>query len=103
MGKKHASEQIAKWIFTVFAIVAIVAVCSITVYMIKIGTPALFEVGVIDLLFGTEWKPTADEPAFGIFYVILTSIFGTAAALLIGVPIGILTAVFLAEIGNKNW
>ncbi|MBQ7934500.1 MAG: phosphate ABC transporter permease subunit PstC [Lachnospiraceae bacterium] len=102
MGKKHASEQIAKWIFTVFAIVAIVAVCSITVYMIKIGTPALFEVGVIDLLFGTEWKPTADEPAFGIFYVILTSIFGTAAALLIGVPIGILTAVFLAEIGNKK-
>ncbi|MBQ8625649.1 MAG: phosphate ABC transporter permease subunit PstC [Agathobacter sp.] len=102
MGKKHASEQIAKIIFTVFAIVAIVAVGSITVYMLKIGTPALLEVGVIDLLFGLEWKPTADEPAFGIFYVILTSIFGTAASLFIGVPIGILTAVFLAEIGNKR-
>ncbi len=102
MEKRHASERIAKWIFTIFAIVAIVAVGSITVYMIKIGTPALFEVGVIDLLFGTEWKPTAAEPSFGIFYVIFTSIFGTVAALLIGVPVGVLTAVFLAEIGNKR-
>lgn len=102
MEKRHASERIAKWVFTIFAIVAIVAVGSITVYMMKIGTPALLEVGVIDLLFGTEWKPTAAEPSFGIFYVILTSIFGTVAALLIGVPVGVLTAVFLAEIGNKR-
>lgn len=102
MGNKHISEKIAKVVFTIFAIVAIVAVCSITVYMIKIGTPALLEVGVIDLLFGTEWKPTAAEPAFGIFYVILTSVLGTVMALLIGVPIGVLTAVFLAEIGNKK-
>lgn len=102
MGNKHISEKIAKVIFTIFAIVAIVAVCSITVYMIKLGTPALTQVGVIDLLFGTEWKPTAAEPAFGIFYVILTSIVGTFLSLLIGVPIGILTAVFLAEVGNKK-
>lgn len=102
MEKKRASERIAKWIFTVFAIVAIVAVGSITVYMIKIGTPALSKVGVIELLFGTEWKPTADNPSFGIFYVIFTSIFGTMAALLVGVPIGVLTAIFLAEIGNKK-
>lgn len=102
MGNKHMSEKFAKVIFTIFAIVAIVAVCSITVYMISLGTPALLEVGVIDLLFGTEWKPTAAEPAFGIFYVILTSIFGTVMALLIGVPIGLLTAVFLAEVGNKR-
>ena len=77
MEKKHMSETIAKAIFTIFAIVAIVAVCSITVYMIRLGTPALLEVGVIDLLFGTEWRPTAAEPTFGIFYVILTSILGT--------------------------
>lgn len=102
MGKKHVSETIAKVVFTIFAIVAIAAVCSITVYMITLGTPALLEVGVIDLLFGTEWKPTAAEPAFGIFYVILTSIAGTVMALLIGVPIGLLTAVFLAEVGNKK-
>ena len=102
MGKKHISEAIAKVIFTIFAVVAIIAVCSITVYMIKIGTPALFKVGVLDLLFGTEWKPTADNALFGIFYVILTSFFGTAMALFVGVPIGLLTAVFLAEVGNKR-
>ncbi len=102
MGNKHMSEKIAKVLFSVFAIVAIVAICSITVYMIRLGTPALFEVGVIDLLFGTEWKPTAAEPVFGIFYVILTSIFGTVLSLLVGVPIGLLTAVFLAEVGNKK-
>ena len=102
MEKKHMSEQIAKVMFTLFAVVAIVAVCSITVYMIKLGTPALFEVGVFDLLFGTEWKPTAVNAMFGIFYVILTSILGTVMSLLIGVPIGIFTAVFLAEVGNKK-
>lgn len=102
MGKKYMSESIAKIMFTICAIAAIIAVCSITVYMIKIGTPAFAEVGVIELLFGTEWKPTAEEPAFGIFYVILSSVFGTVMALLVGVPIGILTAVFLAEIGNKK-
>ena len=102
MAKKHLSESVAKIIFTVFAIVAIVAVCSITVYMIKLGAPALFEVGVPDLLFGTEWKPTAANAMFGILYVILTSILGTVMSLLVGVPIGVLTAVFLAEVGNKK-
>lgn len=99
---KNNVEKIAKWIMTVFAIVAVLAVFSITVYMIAIGTPALTKVGVIELLFGTEWKPTAETPAFGIFYVILTSIVGTVAALLIGVPIGVLTAVFIAEVGHKK-
>lgn len=99
---KNSVEKIAKWIVTIFAVVAVAAVFSITVYMIAIGTPALTKVGVIELLFGTEWRPTAAEPAFGIFYVILTSVVGTIAALLIGVPIGVLTAVFIAEVGNKK-
>lgn len=102
MGKRYMSETIAKVVFTIFAIVAIIAVCSITIYMVKLGTPALFEVGVLDLLFGTEWKPTAGSPVFGILYVILTSLLGTVMALVIGVPIGVLTAVFLAEVGNKK-
>ena len=102
MGKKYMSETIAKVIFTILAVVAIVAVCSITIYMVKLGAPALFEVGVPDLLFGTEWKPTADSPAFGILYVILTSLFGTVMSLVIGVPVGVLTAVFLAEVGTKK-
>lgn len=99
---KNIVEKIAKWVMILFAVVAIVAVFSISVYMIAIGTPALTEVGVIELLFGTEWAPTAEEPAFGIFYVILTSLVGTVAALLIGVPIGVFTAIFIAEVGNKK-
>lgn len=66
--------------------------------MIISGTPALFKVGIVDILFGTVWKPEAAVPAFGILYVILTSIAGTALAILIGVPIGVMTAVFLAEV-----
>ena len=99
---KSNVEKIAKWVMNLFAIVAVVAVFSITAYMIAIGTPALTKVGVIELLFGTQWKPTAEMPTFGIFYVILTSVVGTIAALLIGVPVGVLTAVFIAEIGNKK-
>ena len=59
---------------------------------------ALFKVGILDILFGSVWKPTADPASFGILYVILTSIVGTFLAILIGVPIGVLTAIFLAEV-----
>ena len=89
-------EEIAQVIFTLCAFLAILAVISITVYMVINGTPALFQVGIREILFGTAWKPTAENPSFGILYVILTSIIGTALAVLLGVPIGILTAVFLA-------
>ena len=99
---KHIVETIAKVIFLVCAAVAIVAVLSITVYMFAKGTPALAKVGVIDLLFGTVWQPTAATPSYGILYIILTSIIGTAVASLIGVPMGILTAVFITEVANKK-
>ena len=95
--KKSTAERIAQIVFTVCASFTILAVLSIMVYMIANGTPALFEVGIKELLFGTVWKPTAAEPEYGIFYVILTSVVGTFMAILLGVPIGILTAVFLAE------
>ena len=77
---------------------AVVAVFSITLYMIISGTPALFKVGVPEILFGTVWKPTGNPASFGILYVILTSIVGTFLAILIGVPIGLFTAIFLAEV-----
>lgn len=95
---KSRIERIAQTVFTVCAFFAVLAVFSITIYMIMNGTPALAKVGVTDILFGTVWRPTAAEPSFGILYVILTSIIGTALAILIGVPIGVLTAVFLAEV-----
>lgn len=99
---KSAVEEIAQVIFTLCALLAILAVISITVYMVINGTPALFQVGIREILFGTAWKPTAENPSFGILYVILTSIIGTALAVLLGVPIGILTAVFLAETAPRK-
>ena len=99
---KSAVEKTAKIIFTVCAFFAILAVFSITLYMIINGTPALFQVGLGEILFGTVWEPTAEDPAFGILFIILTSIIGTALAILIGVPIGVLTAVFLAEVAPKK-
>lgn len=95
-------EEIAQVIFILCAFLAILAVISITVYMVINGTPALFQVGIREILFGTAWKPTAENPSFGILYVILTSIIGTALAVLLGVPIGILTAVFLAETAPRK-
>ena len=97
-GSTSAVEHAAQIIFTVCGFFAVLAVASITIYMIISGTPALFKVGIVDILFGTVWKPEAAVPAFGILYVILTSIAGTALAILIGVPIGVMTAVFLAEV-----
>lgn len=99
---KTVVENVAQAIFTVCASFAILAVASITLYMIISGTPAIFKVGLKEILFGTVWEPTAAEPKYGILYVILTSIVGTALAILIGVPIGILTAVFLAEVADKR-
>lgn len=99
---KSAVERTAEIIFLVCAVVAIAAVVSITGYMLAKGTPALAKVGVADLLFGTVWQPTAADPSYGILFIILTSIAGTAAAILIGVPIGLLTAVFIAEVSDKR-
>ena len=101
-SKKSIVELIAKIIFLVCAVVAIAAVLSITVYMIIKGTPALERVGVADLLFKTVWAPTANPASYGILYIILTSIVGTAAAVLIGVPVGLMTAVFITEVANKK-
>lgn len=102
-NKKAAVETAAQIVFTVCALFACAAVFSITLYMLISGTPALFKVGIKEILFSTVWAPTAAEPKFGILYVILTSVIGTALAILIGVPVGILTAVFLAEVAPKKF
>lgn len=96
------AERLARALLLVCAVVAIFAVCAITLYLFAKGLPALHKVGVGELLFGTVWKPTAAEPSFGIAYIILSSIVGTAASVLLGVPIGLLTAVFLTEVSGKT-
>lgn len=102
--KKHQPpvEQAARVTVTVCAFFAVLAVVSITFYMIWKGTPALFEAGIADILFGTVWQPSAAEPSFGILYIILTSLAGTVLAILLGVPVGLFTAVFLAEVAPKR-
>lgn len=99
---KSAVERAAEIIFTACGLLAVVAVFSITLYMIISGTPALFKVGVPEILFGTVWKPTGNPASFGILYVILTSIVGTFLAILIGVPIGLFTAIFLARLRRRR-
>lgn len=96
---KSGVEKVAKIIFTICAVTAIFAVAAIAIYMIISGTPAIFKVGIKEILFSSQWRPASStDPAYGIAHVILTSIVGTSLAVLIGVPIGVLTAVFLAEV-----
>ena len=102
MRRKAFIEKTANIIFLICAVIAIFAVCAITFYMFIKGTPALKQVGVTDLLFGSVWQPAAENPSYGILYIILSSLVGTASAILIGVPIGLLTAVFLSEMAGKR-
>ena len=74
------------------------AVSYTHLYLIVSGLPAIREIGLVDFLFGTEWASTAAEPKFGILPFILTSIYGTAGAIVLGVPVGFMTAVFLAKV-----
>lgn len=96
----EGGEQLAQSIFLVFACVSVGSVVIITVYMIVSGAPAIAEIGLSNFLFGTEWKP--NKEVFGILPLILSSIAGTAGAILIGVPIGILTAIFLSETAHPR-
>ena len=95
-------ERLAKGIVTGCASVSIFAICSITIYMILKGVPALFKVGPLELLFGTVWRPTGSNPSYGILYIILSSLLATLCSVGIGVPIGVMSAVFLTEIANKK-
>ena len=99
---KTSVEKAAHVVFTTCAFAAVVAVFSITLYMIISGVPAIFEVGLKEILFSTEWKPSAADPKYGILYVILTSIVGTFLAIIIGVPIAIGTAIFLADVAPRK-
>lgn len=98
--RRPSAEGAAKAVFTFCGFVAVFAAASMTLYLIVKGVPALCKVGWKEILFSGEWKPVAEDPAYGILYIILTSVFGTGLAVLMGVPMGILTAVFLAELAG---
>ena len=89
-------------IFGVCAFFAVLAVGAIFLYMLVNGIPAIRHLGLKNILFGTVWKPVAENPEYGILYIILTSLLGTVLAALAGVPIGVLTAVYLAEVAEPG-
>lgn len=95
-------ECVMAAVFLVCGVIAVAAVFAICVYMFVSGVPAITKIGITEMLFSTVWKPTAADPQFGILYIILTSVVGTMMAIIIGVPIAVLTAVFLAEIAPKR-
>lgn len=92
-----ALETVMRTLFTVCGLVAVAFVVIITVFLLISGVPAIREIGFADFMFGTKWASTAAEPSFGILPFILTSVYGTFGAILIGVPIGILCAVFMTK------
>lgn len=102
MKVKKTIERIMNGLFFLCGMVAVISVIAITLYMIICGVPAIKEIGIKDFLFGKVWKSTAKEPLYGILPFILTSIYGTIGAVIIGVPIGLFTAIFLAKIANKK-
>ena len=98
----HLLEHIIHGVFLILGLVTVGCVLMITVYLVISGVPAIKEIGLVDFLFGETWASTAAEPAYGILPFILTSIYGTAGAIVIGVPIGFLTAVYLAKSAPKR-
>ena len=100
--KSNLLEHIVHSIFLILGLITVACVLVITVYLVVSGIPAIKEIGLIDFLFGEKWASTAAEPTYGILPFILTSVYGTAGAILIGVPIGFLTAVYLAKAAPKK-
>lgn len=94
---KRLLENTMHGIFLVLGLITVACVLLITVYLVVSGLPAIREIGLVPFLFGTKWDSTAAEPSFGILPLILTSVYGTAGAIVLGVPVGFLTAVYLAK------
>lgn len=99
---KRVLEAVIHGIFLVLGLITVGCVLLITVYLVISGLPAIREIGLIDFLFGKTWASTAAEPSYGILPFLLTSIYGTAGAIVLGVPVGFLTAVYLAKVAPSR-
>lgn len=102
MKKNQLLEKIIHGVFLILGLITVGCVLLITVYLVISGLPAIQKIGLTDFLFGTQWASTASDPKYGILPFILTSIYGTAGAIVIGVPIGFLTAVYLSKIASPR-
>lgn len=101
-NRKAAFEKLVYGIFLLLGLVTVGCVLLITVYLVIAGLPAIREIGLVQFLFGRVWASTAAEPSYGILPFILASVYGTAGAIVIGVPVGFLTAVYLAKLAPKG-
>ena len=101
-NKARLFESIIHGIFLVLGLMTVGCVLLITVYLVISGIPAIREIGLGRFLFGRVWASTAAQPQYGILPFILTSVYGTAGAMLIGVPVGFLTAVYLAKLAPRR-
>ena len=95
------AENIIHMVFLLLGLITVGCVLLITIYLLISGLPAIMEIGVVDFLFGKEWASTASVPKYGILPFILTSVYGTAGAIVIGVPVGVMTAVYLSKMASK--
>ena len=95
-------EDVVHGVFLFLGLITVGCVLLITVYLIVSGLPAISKIGLGKFLFGSEWASTAAEAKFGILPFILTSVYGTCGAILLGVPVGFLTAVFLSKMAPKK-
>ncbi len=102
MKKNRVFENAVHGVFLLLGLITVGCVLLITVYLIISGIPAIREIGLVKFLFGREWASTAAEPKFGILPFILTSVYGTAGAIVIGVPVGFFTAVYLSKVAGKR-
>ena len=102
--KKTANyiEKSMNVIFTLCGFLAVGFVILITGFLLVSGTPAIGKIGITDFLFGTEWASTAQPPSYGILPFILTSVYGTFCAIIIGVPLGLMCAIFVAKMANDK-
>ena len=99
--KSNAFEAVVHGIFLILGLITVGCVLLITIYLIISGIPAIRQIGLLQFLFGKKWASTAAQPEYGILPFILTSVYGTAEAVILGVPIGFLTAVYLAKMAPK--
>ncbi len=99
--KSNIFEAVVHGIFLILGLITVGCVLLITIYLIISGIPAIRQIGLLQFLFGKKWASTAAQPEYGILPFILTSVYGTAGAVIIGVPIGFLTAVYLAKMASK--
>ena len=101
-SKESLLETVVHGIFLILGLITVGCVLLITVYLVISGVPAIAKIGLFQFLFGTKWASTASEPSFGILPFIMTSIYGTAGAILLGVPVGFFTSVYLAKIASPK-